>query len=65
MTTHTYAILEVSTEVFNEIKDRFIEAKYFHALDTDYDGKVILIKIDSIALKVKGEKAKEFELRHL
>lgn len=53
--THTYAILEVSQKVFDEIKHRLKQVDYHHTFGTD-DGAPI-IDMHGIALKAEGKTA--------
>lgn len=52
--TYTYAILEVSKQTYNEIKDKLLEAGYGTAIHKESNGKEV-IDMHGIALK-KEEK---------
>lgn len=39
--THTYAVMEVSSETYREIRNALIKAKYGHAIDQTNDGEVL------------------------
>lgn len=39
--THTYAVMEVSTRVYDEVRHRMIEASYQHALHSGDGAEVI------------------------
>lgn len=52
--THTYAILEVSSAVYKEIKDKLEAAGYQHAFHDDRDGDGTVIDMHGIALKDEG-----------
>jgi len=54
--THTYAILEVSSAAYKEIKDKLEAAGYQHAFYDDRDGDGIIIDMHGIALKDEGSK---------
>ena len=47
--THTYAILEVSSAAFHEIKEKLLAAGYEHAMQA-YSGK-IFIDMHGLALR--------------
>ncbi len=52
MKTHTYAILEVSSAVYAEIRAKLVAAGYHHALHKDDDGEAI--DMYGIALREAG-----------
>ena len=52
--THTYAILEVSSAAYKEIKEKLEAANYHHIFHDNGDG--ILIDMHGIALKDEGAK---------
>jgi len=39
--SHTYAILDVSSTVYAEIREKLVAAGYEHAFDQDTEGEVI------------------------
>lgn len=39
--TYTYAIMEVSPAVYEEIKRKLLEAGYDHAVEVDVDGETL------------------------
>jgi hypothetical protein len=53
--THTYAVLEVSKEAFEEIKTKLLAAGYQHAIDDD-EG---IIDMHGIGLQWDGEERVE------
>lgn len=58
MTTHTYAILEVSAQTYDEIRDLLEAAGYQHAFHAREDGDGYNIDMHGIALtRVKEENA--------
>lgn len=59
MSTHTYAVLEVSETAYAEIRTKLAEAGYQHAFHREHDGE--LIDMDGIALMALSPSAREAE----
>lgn len=57
--TYTYAILEVSIETYNEIKEKLEKVEYNHVFHKQIDGRIV-IDMNGIALanykKVEDDK---------
>lgn len=53
--THTYAILEISVEAYNEIRDKLKNAGYQHAFHEESRGEFV-IDMHGIALKATAAK---------
>ena len=51
--THTYAVMDVSDETYDEIRDKLVEANYEHTFHEDSDGNELL-DMAGIALR-RGE----------
>lgn len=52
--THTYAILEISTAAYKEIKEKLEAAGYEHAFRDYKNGDGVVIDMHGIALKDDG-----------
>ena len=51
MTTHTYAVLELTANAYTEIRDKLLAAGYDHAvLDSEGEGDTELLVLDEVAL---------------
>jgi hypothetical protein len=55
-TTRTYAILEVTPEIYNQIRKLLAEAGYEHAFHGDRDGEVI----DMHGIALQGKICREY-----
>jgi len=53
--THTYAILEVSSAAYSEIKENLAAAGYSDQFHDDHDGEGVIIDMHGIGLKSASE----------
>ena len=54
MTTHTYAILVISKEAYNEIREKLLNAGYAHVIHDPGEGIQETIDMHSIALQCEN-----------
>lgn len=53
--THTYSILEISADAFQEIYDKLVRAGYAHAFDFDTDSGKTVMDMQGIGLCIRGD----------